>query len=321
MRGEVIQKILSPHIFEVIDTHVPFYQTNRWLRSFGFRYKKGPLVKKINQYILNSIQENYYDLIWVDKAVFIKPATTNLLRSRANLLVHFTPDPAFTFHQSKLFFKSLPVYDYAITTKSYELEAYKNKCKHTEVLYATQGFDKELHRPSTLPFSHKSGFVFIGHYEKERATVLDLLLANAIDVTLAGINWEGFAKKHQNNKHLNYLGRGVYGKDYVRTLQQAKIAWGAISKWVPELHTTRTFEIPACGTALLTERNQETQSFFQDSEAIFYDNPDELLAQVKKYIKDDQALMAITRKGTERVYTQGYDYFSIMSRLLKQIID
>ena len=37
---------------------------------------------------------------------------------------------------------------------------------------------------------------------------------------------------------------------------------GLLAKWVPELHTTRTFEIPACGTALVTERNSETALVF-----------------------------------------------------------
>ena len=74
---------------------------------------------------------------------------------------------------------------------------------------------------------------------------------------------ESFAKKHQNNPNLIYLGDGVYGKDYVTTLQNAKMAWGALSKWVPELHTTRTFEIPACGTALVTERNQKPSLFLR----------------------------------------------------------
>jgi len=321
MRCKVIQKILKPSIFQVIDANIPFYKTHRLLRSFGFRYKKGPLINNINKYIIAALKEETYDLIWVDKAVFLTPKTTALLRSRASKLVHFTPDPAFTFHKSKLFLKSLPNYDFLVTTKSYELEHYYKYIKTEKVLYATQGFDAKLHKPSKHPFSKKEGFVFIGHYEDQRGEVLEKLLQNDIKITLAGIKWHQFAKKHQNNPNLIYLGDGVYGEDYVKTLQKAKMAWGALSKWVPELHTTRTFEIPACGTALVTERNLETQSFFKDDEAIFYTNENDLIEKITFFMNNDKPLEVLTKKGASRAVTSAYDYNAILNAILKTILD
>ena len=320
MRGEALKAIIKPTIFEVIDANIPFFKTHRLLRSFGFRYKKGPLINNINRYIIAALKEKAYDLIWVDKAVFVTPKTTALLRSKAAKLVHFTPDPAFTFHKSKLFLKSLPYYDFLVTTKSYELEHYYKYIKTDKVLYATQGFDAKLHKASKHPFSKKEGFVFIGHYENQRAVVLEKLLQNDIKITLAGIKWHQFAKKHQNNSNLIYLGDGVYGEDYVKTLQNAKMAWGALSKWVPELHTTRTFEIPACGTALVTERNSETASFFKNSEAIFYNDINDLVTQVKYYMSNNKSLETLTEKGTKTVHLQGKDYKSIIHTLLQQIL-
>ena len=87
--------------------------------------------------------------------MFVTPKTTALLRSKAAKLVHFTPDPAFTFHKSKLFLKSLPYYDFLVTTKSYELEHYYKYIKTDKVLYATQGFDAKLHKASKHPFLKK----------------------------------------------------------------------------------------------------------------------------------------------------------------------
>ena len=321
MRGEALKAIIRPSVFEIIDTHIPFFKTHRLWRSFGFRYKRGLLINNINKYIVASLKEETFDLIWVDKAVFIAPKTTALLRSKAVKFVHFTPDPAFTFHKSKLFFKSLPYYDFIVTTKSYELEHYYKYINTDKVLYATQGFDTKLHKPSKQLFSKKDGFVFIGHYEDQRAVVLEKLLQNDIKITLAGIKWNRFARKHQNNPNLTYLGDGVYGKDYVKTLQNAKMAWGAISKWVPELHTTRTFEIPACGTALVTERNSETSSFFKDSDAIFYNDINDLVTQIKYYMSNDKSLKILTEKGTKTVHLQGKDYKSIIHMLLQQILD
>lgn len=321
MRGETLETLIKASSFEVIDTHIPFYNTNKFIRSFGFRYKMGPLVKRVNKFILQSIKKETYDLIWVDKAVFMTPKTTALLRSKTSRLVHFTPDPAFTFHQSKLFFNSLEYYDYLITTKSYELTSYQQHSMESKILYTTQGFDSKLHQPSNLAFHKKEGLVFIGHHEEERACVLEKLLKHNIQITLAGIKWDRFAQKHKDNSYLTYLGKGIYGKDYVKTIQKAKIAWGAISKWVPELHTTRTFEIPACETALLTERNAETQRFFDENEVIFYKSEEELVNKVMYYMKHDDALGTITTKGCSKVNQAGYDYISIISKILKQILE
>ena len=311
----------KPRFLKLLTCHVPFYNTQRLWRSFGFRYKSGPLINNINKYIVAALKEEAYDLIWVDKAVFLTPKTTALLRSRASKLVHFTPDPAFTFHKSKLFLKSLTYYNFLVTTKSYELEHYYKYIKTEKVLYATQGFDAKLHKPSKHPFSKKEGFVFIGHYEDQRAGVLEKLLQNDIQITLAGIKWNRFAKKHQDNPNLIYLGDGVYGEDYVKTLQKAKMAWGALSKWVPELHTTRTFEIPACGTALVTERNTETQLFFKDDEAIFYTNENDLIEKITFFMNNDKPLEVLTKKGTSRAVTNAYDYNSILNAILKTILD
>jgi spore maturation protein CgeB len=321
MRAQTLQALIKTNVFEIIDTHVPFYNTHRLWRSFGFRHKRGLLINNINKYIVAALKEGTYDLIWVDKAVFITPKTTALLRSRAKKLVHFTPDPAFTFHKSKLFLKSLLCYDFLVTTKSYELEHYYKYIKTDKVLYATQGFDAKLHKPSEHPFSKKEGFVFIGHYEDQRAVVLEKLLQNDIKITLSGIKWNCFARKYQDNPNLTYLGDGVYGEDYVKTLQNAKMAWGAVSKWVPELHTTRTFEIPACGTALLTERNAETELFFNEDEVVFYISDDEFIDKIMYYMSNTDALEQITNKGCAKVNKSGYDYKSIISKVLNQILD
>lgn len=320
MRANQLFEILQSKSSEVIDTHIPFFKTNKFFRSFGFRYKYGPLISTINKYIQKNIKSEQYDLIWVDKGVYLNSRTMRILRQKTQKLVHFTPDPAFTYHQSSLFYKSLPFYDYVITTKSFELEDYYKRVSPKKVLYATQGFDKSLHKRSNLDFAEKSGLVFIGHHEKSREDIIEVLLNHNIKVTLAGIKWEDFAKRHNESKHLNYLGPGVYGEDYVKTIQQAKIGWGAISKWIPELHTTRTFEIPACGTALLTEANGETSKFFNPDEVIFYKDEGELVEKVKYYMEHAEELKILTQKGYDKVVAEGFDYYSILDRLLKTIL-
>jgi len=314
MRADTLASILKDWQFDIIDIHIPFFEASRLMRSLGFRYKVGFAVKNINQYIKARVQGNY-DVIWTDKAVFITEETTKQLKKASDKLIHFTPDPAFTYHKSKHFSKSLRLYDYTITTKSYEQKLYKKHLGNCKLLTATQGFDIKLHK-SYNTFDEKiNSVLFIGHYEKSREQYIRKLINNRIPVTVAGAKWNRFAKK---NNFITNLGTNIYGEIYAKTISKYTLSWGAVSKWVPELHTTRTFEIPACGTALITERNAEVETFFNEDEVIFYSSEQEFVEKVKFYLKNQAKLKSISEKGHNRVIADGYDYKSILKKLLKQ---
>lgn len=315
MRADKIRGILSDWEMDVINTDIPKRSMWRVWQSIGFRYKKGPLIRKVNKYVLDNLGDKHYDLIWVDKAIYLTKATTKVLRDHTPKLVHYTPDPAFTFHRSQLFYESMPLYDYMMTTKSFELDDFVRMMGNSEkVLFATQGFDKNIHRPM-VDWNDKKGVAFIGHYEDERVNPIEKFLQNGIDVTLAGIGWEKFVNSH-NSERLHYLGTGVFGDDYVRAISGCLFAWGSVSKWIPEKHTTRTFEIPACKTALLTERNEEIEGFFSEDEVIYYNDVEDLVEKVKYYNEHLQELKTLVEKGYQKVQTGGFDYESIIRNLL-----
>ena len=110
----------------------------------------------------------------------------------------------------------------------------------------------------------------------------------------------------------------VYGEEYAKTISKYALSWGAISKWIPERHTTRTFEIPACGTALITERNDEIHSFFNDDEVIFYSSEQEFVEKIKYFLNNRNELKLLSEKGYRKVISAGYDYKSILKKILTQ---
>ena len=146
------------------------------------------------------------------------------------------------------------------------------------------------------------------------------LIDNQINVKLAGHKWGKFVSKNSTNPYLDYLGETITSDNYAKMISSALFSLGCLSKRFPELHTTRTFEIPACGTALLTERNEETTSFFDEDEAIFYDNLDDLINKLRYYEKNLKALKDLTDKGMRKVNDGGYDYTTILTGLLKRIL-
>ncbi len=322
MRYENIQNYFSAdaNIF-LIDTSELINNIPRVHRSIGWRFKIGPLVKNINKVICSKIESNeiIFDLIWVEKGVFIYPSTVSFLKSRANVLVHFTPDPAFLYHKSRFFNKSISNYDHCITTKSFELQEYNNfKCKN--LILCTQGFDEQIHK-SYYNFNEKIYDVcFIGHHEKNRETILQSLIDNNISILLAGIKWKKFVFNNRRNKNLHYLGHSVVGENYAKAISSSKISLGLLSKWIPEKHTTRTFEIPACGTALLTEYNEETATFFNSNEVLFYANENQIISIIQDQLKNSTSLSEISNYGQIKVFNGNYSHSKIMNSLLDQVM-
>jgi spore maturation protein CgeB len=318
MRADILRDLLSDHDLKIIDTNLPYNRSKRLLRSFTFRYKVGPLVNTINEYIKQNVDERY-DLIWVDKGVYIKRETTEKLRKATQLLIHFTPDPAFTFHRSRHFRASISSYDFVVTTKSYEIQEYEKYLSTDKIIQTTQGYDPNLHYPK-IDFNEKRPSVlFIGHYESERLGIIRSLLEAGIEVSLAGKAWRKRIKQLTTYMRFQFLGEGIYGEDYSLKISKHQFALGLLSKWIPELHTTRTLEIPACGTALITERNSETIEIFKDEDAIFYNSHQEMVDKVTFYLANPKKLQILTSKGYNRVIRGGYDYRSQLKSILEKV--
>lgn len=313
MRAEALQRITSPAVFEVIDTHIPFYRCHPVWRSLAFRYKTGKVIWDTNRYILDQLA-GQYDAIWVDKAVFLTKSTTERLKNSSNLLLHYTPDTAFKENRSHYFYRSLPLYDFIITTKSFDIPHYLDYITREQLIFIPQGYNKQLHYPRHTFREKEKHVVFIGLFEPSRAEAIRTLLRYDIPVLVAGKKWSSFVSRHQGSS-LTYLGDRLLSDNYVRAISGAYFSLGLLSKRFPELHTTRTFEIPACGTALVTEHNKEISKFFTEEEVIYFQDYQDMAEKIQYYFKNESALEALTTRGVEKVRMGGYDYENQLSEI------
>ncbi len=319
MRFEKLNELLNIDV-NLIDLTPIILNTPKVFRTIGWRFKVGPLISLINTRILDELHDElYFDIIWIDKGVFISPFTLQRLRESTIKLIHFTPDPAFYYHKSRLFENGISKYDYCITTKSFELEVYKIRGAR-EVIYCTQGYDKILHRPHHSFEDKKYDICFIGHFEKKREQYLQELLDTGFTLALAGIKWGRFCKKNKSKTNLFYFGSHISGSDYSKLISSSRIGLGLLSKWIPEKHTTRTIEIPACGTALLSERTEEIGSIFREKSLIYFDNKDKLSTIVSYYLSRPHLLRLVSLNGNDDIKSGRFSYDQIMEDLLNQVL-
>ncbi|WP_332732983.1 CgeB family protein [Flavihumibacter sp.] len=318
MRGEVLAGLIGAAANIVIDTNVPITDAGRLFKSIGWRFYIGPLIKKVNNYIRERLKDmGKGDFVWVDKGVFIEPDILSEIKNAGAFLVHYTPDTAFAHNRSGLFFRGLPYYDACITTKSFELLDYE-KAGSQKTIFCTQGYNPNLHQP-LHSFAEKKGICFIGLAEPNRLHILSKLIEAGFPVKIGGYGWSKLSKKYSGMENFTFLGERIFGEDYVQAISSSLLALGLLSKRFPELHTTRTFEIPACGTALITEDNKEIRQFYGEDEVLYFHDHDDLVEKIQYYLNNINQLQILTQKGTEKMRTGKYDYPSILKNILVQL--
>lgn len=316
LRSDALVRALPAAQWSNIDTDVPFRSAFRIWRSLAFRYRWGPAVRAINEYVLDRLPPDKVDLIWVDKGVCLWPSTVAKLRQLARHLIYYTPDTSFLHNQSRFFNRSISLYDRIVTTKSLELSEFRRWVDVDKLILETQTYDRGLHFPR-VPFSGKRPeAVLIGLCESSREECVAGLLDVGVPVRIGGRGWEGFLRRRQRDVNLVFEGDSVFGEQYAEALSRASIGLGLVTRRFSELHTTRTFEIPACGTALATERNAEVDRVFGPGDAIFFTSFSDLSAQCVRLLQEPELLRGIAERGHQRVLQSGCDNDAMVRRVL-----
>jgi len=273
-----------------------FLPSFRLLRSIQVRRNPKWLLQEFNQNILVAASKMAsLDVVWIDKGLGVFPETLDQLKQKNScLLVHYTPDSQFIVNRSKHFLASVPIYDHLITTKAFEIDFYlKAGCKN--VVFATQSYCPIRYSSARANKWFFKDIGLISDYKPPYGKIIRHLSKQGFDVGVWGPKW----------KRASYIGKaprscvmggGVWGSDYVNALASFKIGLGLLSKYIPEQHTTRSFEIPAAGSFLLAERTDEHLEYFSEGEeAEFFDSMDELENKSKFYLSN-----AAVRKKNRR---------------------
>lgn len=307
------------HIVIPFDINPYAASGSRVKRSITHRLVWGPSVWGLNREIQKIAEKINYNWVWIDKGIWIYPETIDFLKRNNTLILHYTPDPAIVFHKTRHFIQSIPEYDVLITTKTYELQKYKEHGAKT-VLFTEQGFDPYIFHPYEIDDvtmkALRSDVCFIGHCEQHYYDAVKTV-ANTIDDVAV---WGKWGRKNIFHPWLKrvYRGDGIWREDYAKALCCAKIALGLLSKLAPDKSTTRTYEITACGTFMLAERTDEHRELFEEGkEAEFFSSDEELVDKVKYYLAHDDERRRIAAAGRERCLRSGYSN----TERLKDLID
>ena len=278
----------------------------------------------LNNDIVKCISNNKYDAVWIDKGVFISKKTLITIKEQnpSVTIIGYSPDNMAERHnQSQHFIECLPLYDYYITTKSYIVEDLR-KMGAKNVIFVNNAYEETFHHPYEIsPVEKKrlGGEVgFIGSWEEERFTSMKYLAEHGVPVRVwGGGKWIEYINKIPN---LIVEGRGLFSEDYNKALSAFDISLCFLRKMNFDQQTTRTMEIPACGSLLMAERTNEHEQLFADGhEAVFFSNNEELLEKCQYYLAHKDELKRISEAGMRRCAESGYSNYNTIKGVLQTI--
>ena len=320
------------HTVQGVHTVDPWTRAPWVKRQVQRRLQRGSVVDEINRLVLEDARKFRPDLVWAEKQEFLRAETIEELRKLGARTVHFTPDPYFSldWKRTRLMDEAMRTFDALVYCKSYEREQYEGIGKPT--VYMPLGYCDEVHRPLASEDTRwRCAIGFLGGWEPRRENLLHAVAAAGFDVKIWGGYWEflrdgkwtprrhfilqQLAGRDRFRFHTDELlsrahqGGEVYADDYARALSGSKIGVGFLRKAWPDQHTTRTFEIPACGSLLLADRTGEHQQFFEEGkEAEFFASCEELLDKVQFYCNNEPARKRVADGGYKRCKEGGYAY-------------
>jgi spore maturation protein CgeB len=326
-----------------VHTSEPWKRASWFTRQLQRRTHRGSIVEEINSAILSAARQFKPAVVWADKQEFLRVEIIQELQRLGGKTVHFTPDPYFSLDWKRTRFMddAMGAFDALVYCKSYERAEYESLDK--PAVYMPLGYCDEVHRPLASEDARwKCTVGFLGGWEPRREQLLHAVTAAGIDLKIWGGYWEflrdgkwtprrhiilrQLAGREEFHFHRDesltraHQGGEVYADDYARALTGSTIGLGFLRKICPDQHTTRTFEIPACGSMLLADRTKEHQEFFEEGkEAEFFASCDELIDKVRFYTCSESARKRVAEGGYRRCKEGGYAYVCRLRGALQEL--
>jgi len=326
-----------------VDTAAPWLQGHWLLRQAERRLGRGATIDHINRSVLDAARAFQPTLVWAEKQEYLRVATLEALQRGGARLVHFTPDPYFSlaWKRTALMDAAIGRFDALVYCKSYERADYAALGK--PLIYMPLGYCDEVHRPLPSPDPRWScALGFLGGWEPRRERLLGQVAAAVEDVKIWGGYWDflrdgrwslrrqvilgqlaggaPFRIRRDDRLAVAWQGGEVYADDYARALTGSRIGLGFLRQVCPDQHTTRTFEIPACGALLLADRTDEHRGFFEEGrEAEFFSSAEELVDKARFYAAHESERARIAAAGRERCLSSGYSYLERLRPVIEAV--
>lgn len=275
------------------------------------------------------IGEQRFDFALVDCGDVVGPAVLNVIRKAAPIVVNYNADnpyldPSPERLRWSILHRALPHYDLVVTVRRNGIEEMMATRGASRIDTIWQCADEVVHRPLSPALEEESrrysDIVFVGTWMPGRGAFMARLIERGVPLAIHGSRW----KRAPEYRLLRPFIRSDHleGADYTQVIAEAKIALVLLNGQNVDLHTTRSAEIPAIGTAMCAPRTPHHQQLYKEGEeAIFFDGADDCAEACKRLLADDSRRQTIAVAGHRRTFANGTYNEILARRIVDQVAD
>lgn len=291
-------------------THIDPYAVlpplwNPWLYRLG-----GPGIDfYVARILRRAIAGQLFDAAIVNGGEVIGPRSLQVVKKITAVTGNYCNDNPYVKSPSDrkrwaLFYRAVPSYDLLVSIHRPDAERKIAMFGGQQKLLTWFTADEITHFPIPLTDKDRKKWVcdvvFVGTWMPGRGAFLARLIEKGIPLKIYGDRWRKAPEYSQLAPFIS--GGPVYDLNYTRAIAGAKIALVLLNGDNHDLHTQRSAEIPAIGTAMCAPRTQDhTFLYKEDEEAVFFGNADECAGKCKALLADDPRRLGIARAGHARV--------------------
>ena len=270
------------------------------------------------------LQNNEYDLCYVDGGECVSPSVIQLIRLHAAKIVNYNIDDPLGVRDVARFAayrRSVPFYDLCVVVRAENVvEARRLGAK--DVMRVYRSSDEIAHAPRAITQEDATQWhadvLFLGTWFPERGPFLLELIELGVPLTIRGANWQK-AREWPVLKGY-FKGGQLEGDEYAIALQCAKVNLGLLSKGNRDLHTTRSLEIPALGALLCAERTTEhLEMYVEGQEALFWDGAEECASVCREALRDEERRKRIAAAGHARSIVNANHNENVLRAVIERI--
>ena len=145
LRSQSIKRLVKK--MDSIDSNEYINPSDRLKYSLAYRFQLRLFLKKLNNAIINKINEDAYDLIWFDKPIFILEETLRIIYRMVIKTVSYNPDNPFGPRDDgcwNLYLQNIKNFTYHIISRKSDYKNLKNM-NARDIIYIPFHYEKTLH--------------------------------------------------------------------------------------------------------------------------------------------------------------------------------
>lgn len=306
------------HQVELLDVQNQFYDYyyKSLFHKLIYRIGISGILSKINKGVLSQVSSKHYEIIWVFKGMELFPDTLRVLKSKTNKLINYNPDNPFIFSGkgsgNSNVTNGISLYDLHLTYDAWVKEKIEREYNiQTELL--PFGFDEEAISDEELnAIDEVNAVCFLGNPDKYRASIIQKLVDQQIEVHLYGNDWQKFV-----NHRCAIIHQPVYGQGLYKTLRKYRVQLNIMRAHNLNSHNMRSIEIPGAGGVMLAPKTADHLSFFKLGEEIFvYAGTENLISETQRLLNLDKSEVEQIRKSARRKVLKEFTYKVQTQRIL-----